>query len=205
MFPAGQKQARMDLPALLVTVQAGSLLESQRLAADVNDAITAGATAVLLDGSDNAAALYEAAVKVKELLRERAALLLLDRLDIAAAVGAEGVVLSPTGERGATHVHTGWGRARQSKVRRNHTHAGTRIKAVALLRGLAHYCVLYTRVVNFNGLILWSLVCQQPTVCMHACTPLLPAGLQVCPWWWRARCSRGRCCWAGWPHRSTQQ
>jgi hypothetical protein len=41
--------------------------------------------------------LYEAAVKVKELLRERAALLLLDRLDIAAAVGAEGVVLSPTG------------------------------------------------------------------------------------------------------------
>lgn len=52
---------------------------------------------MLLDGSDNAAALYEAAVKVKELLRERAALLLLDRLDIAAAVGAEGVVLSPTG------------------------------------------------------------------------------------------------------------
>lgn len=113
MFPAGQKQARMDLPALLVTVQAGPLLTSQQLAADVNDAITAGATAVLLDGSDNAAALYEAAVKVKELLRERAALLLLDRLDIAAAVGAEGVVLSPTGEPGATHVHTGWGEARQ--------------------------------------------------------------------------------------------
>jgi hypothetical protein len=90
----------MDLPALLITIQAGTLLEgqqSEQLTADINDAITAGATAVLLDGSDNAAALYEAAVKVKELLRERAALLLLDRLDIAAAVGAEGVVLSPTG------------------------------------------------------------------------------------------------------------
>lgn len=100
VFPAGQKQARMDLPALLVTVQAGPLLEggqAEQLAAQLNDAITAGATAVLLDGGDNAAALYEAAVKVKELLRERAALLLLDRLDIAAAVGAEGVVLSPTG------------------------------------------------------------------------------------------------------------
>lgn len=68
------------------------------MTAEINDAITAGATAVLLDGSDNAAALYEAAVKVKELLRQRAALLLLDRLDIAAAVGAEGVVLSPTGQ-----------------------------------------------------------------------------------------------------------
>jgi hypothetical protein len=100
MFPAGQKQARMELPALLVTIQASSLLEAggEAAAAAVNDAVTAGATAVVLDGSDNAAALYEAAVKVKELLRERAALLLLDRLDIAAAVGAEGVVLSPTGE-----------------------------------------------------------------------------------------------------------
>lgn len=96
----------MDLPALLITLQAGSLLEpaqAEQLAEAINDAITAGATAVLLDGSDNAAALYEAAVKVKELLRERAALLLLDRLDIAAAVGAEGVVLSPTG------VFWGWG------------------------------------------------------------------------------------------------
>lgn len=118
MFPAGQKQARMDLPALLVTVQAGALLEaeqSEQLTAEINDAITAGATAVLLDGSDNAAALYEAAVKVKELLRQRAALLLLDRLDIAAAVGAEGVVLSPTGQyhvvRPCQHtawLHEGW-------------------------------------------------------------------------------------------------
>lgn len=90
----------MDLPALLVSVQAGAILdssESAQLLAQINEAVTAGATAVVLDGSDNAAVLYEAAVKLKELLRERAALLLMDRLDIAAAVGAEGVVLSPTG------------------------------------------------------------------------------------------------------------
>lgn len=90
----------MDLPALMIFAQAGMLLDpahSEQLLADINDAVTAGATAVILDGNDNAAALYEAAVKLKELLRERAALLLLDRLDIAAAVGAEGVVLSPTG------------------------------------------------------------------------------------------------------------
>lgn len=90
----------MELPALLVLVQAGVLLDpnsSEQLLEQINDAVTAGATAVVLDGGDNAAALYEAAVKLKELLRERAALLLLDRLDIAGAVGAEGVVLSSTG------------------------------------------------------------------------------------------------------------
>jgi thiamine monophosphate synthase len=100
----------MDLPALLITLQAGSLLEpaqAEQLAEAINDAITAGATAVLLAGSDNAAVLYEAAVKVKELLRERAALLLLDRLDIAAAVGAEGVVLSQTGGLGVAVVAKG--------------------------------------------------------------------------------------------------
>jgi hypothetical protein len=100
IFPAGQRQARMELPALLVFLQAGALLDAElapQLLDQINDAVTAGATAVVLDGSDSAAALYEAAVKLKELLRGRAALLLLDRLDIAAAVGAEGVVLSPTG------------------------------------------------------------------------------------------------------------
>jgi hypothetical protein len=135
VFPAGQKQARMDLPALLVTVQAGSLLESQQLAADVNDAITAGATAVLLDGSDNAAALYEAAVKVKELLRERAALLLLDRLDIAAAVGAEGVVLSPTGVLRGNHMHA-----------RMHDSCGFLVSSVSPLSAL------YTTVVTLEQL-----------------------------------------------------
>ncbi|KAF8065743.1 hypothetical protein HT031_002803 [Scenedesmus sp. PABB004] len=100
VFPAGQRAARMELPALLVTVQAGLLLDTATAApllAAVNDAVTAGATAVVLDGSESASALYDAAVKLKELLRERAPLLLLDRLDIASAVGAEGVVLSPAG------------------------------------------------------------------------------------------------------------
>lgn len=41
--------------------------------------------------------LYEAAVKLKEVLRGRAALLLTDRADIATAVAAEGVVLSDQG------------------------------------------------------------------------------------------------------------
>lgn len=41
--------------------------------------------------------LYDSACTVRELLRGRAVLLLRDRTDIAAAAGAEGVVLSPSG------------------------------------------------------------------------------------------------------------
>ncbi|KIY96846.1 hypothetical protein MNEG_11118 [Monoraphidium neglectum] len=98
IFPAGQRQARVDLPALMVEIRADAFASDPRAAAaGVNAAVTAGATAVVLgagSGDGGAAALYDAAVQLKELLRGRAALLLLDRTDIASAVDAEGVVLS---------------------------------------------------------------------------------------------------------------
>jgi len=99
IFPAGQKQARVDLPALMVEVDAAAFSAApQSLLNDVNAAVTAGATAVVLGaGAAGAAGLYEAAVQLKALLRGRAALLLLDRTDIATAVEAEGVVLSAAG------------------------------------------------------------------------------------------------------------
>jgi hypothetical protein len=101
IFPAGGKQARVDLPALMVEADADAFeRNSEALLADVNAAVTAGATAVVLGagpGAGGAAALYEAAVALKALLRGRAALLLLDRTDIATAVDADGVVLSPSG------------------------------------------------------------------------------------------------------------
>lgn len=42
--------------------------------------------------------MTQAAVKLKELLRGRAVLLLVDRTDIASAAGAEGVLLTDQGE-----------------------------------------------------------------------------------------------------------
>lgn len=106
VFPAGQKQARVDLPAIMVQVDAQSVLDSPDLLDSINAAITAGATAVVLgDSQAGAAALYEAAVRLKELLRDRAALLLVDRTDIATAVSAEGVVLS---ESGKDTLSLGW-------------------------------------------------------------------------------------------------
>ena len=44
------------------------------------------------------AALYEAGVKLKEVIRGRALLLILNRTDIVDAVGASGVALSSDGE-----------------------------------------------------------------------------------------------------------
>lgn len=100
VFPAGQRQARVELPALMLQLDASQALDSPQLLESVDRAIAAGATAVVLaeSAAGGAAALYEAALKLKSLLAGRAALLLVDRTDIASAVGAEGVVLTDAGE-----------------------------------------------------------------------------------------------------------
>jgi thiamine monophosphate synthase len=66
----------------------------------LNRIVAAGATAVVLEDSAEAGAnvLYEAAVRLKEVLRGRAALLLVDRTDITLAAEADGVLLSDKGE-----------------------------------------------------------------------------------------------------------
>lgn len=118
LFPAGQKQATVVLPALLLMLEAAEVApesigdisngadaqvqgSSSFLLELLGQAISAGATAVVLsdtDGRGGAGALYEAAVRIKEILRGRAALLLVDRTDIADVVGADGVLLTERGE-----------------------------------------------------------------------------------------------------------
>jgi len=48
--------------------------------------------------SAGGASLYEVGVRVKELIRGRAVLLVLNRTDIVDAIDAEGVVLAPKGK-----------------------------------------------------------------------------------------------------------
>lgn len=93
----------MVLPALMLQVEASDVLESPTLNDALAKALTAGATGVLLaEGRGaGASALYEAAVKLKALLRGRAALLVFDRIDIAQAADADGVLLTPQGVRAA--------------------------------------------------------------------------------------------------------
>ena len=105
LYPAGKRQARLRLPALILQVDADSLLDSPAVVEELGAAVSGGATAVVLSeataeagpGGSSAARLYEAALKLKELLRGRSALVIRDRTDIADAVGADGVLLSPTG------------------------------------------------------------------------------------------------------------
>lgn len=95
LLPAGKRQARVELPALFVTIPSANVASSL---SDIAAAVAGGATAVVVTESpgEGAAQLYESAVAVKEVLRGRAMLLLADRTDIAGAV-ADGVLLSSTG------------------------------------------------------------------------------------------------------------
>lgn len=96
LFPAGKRQARVQLPALFLSVTAGEALDAAGSEA-VGAAVAGGATAVVLQQGDSAGELYAAAVRLKELLRGRAALLIADRTDIVEAAGADGALLTPDG------------------------------------------------------------------------------------------------------------
>ncbi|KAI3436182.1 hypothetical protein D9Q98_002237 [Chlorella vulgaris] len=103
LFPAGKRQARVQLPALMLAVNAADVLDPDQLAGtldDVGAAVAAGATAVVLSqGGDGGGGgeLYEASVRLKDLLRGRAALLIADRTDIVDASGADGALLTRAG------------------------------------------------------------------------------------------------------------
>jgi thiamine monophosphate synthase len=61
-------------------------------------ALAGGTTGVVLSEDDSGgSALYDAACRLQELLRGRAALLVVDRTDIVDAAEADGVLLSPRG------------------------------------------------------------------------------------------------------------
>eukprot|EP00271_Cylindrocystis_brebissonii_P003813 TRINITY_DN15057_c0_g1_i1.p1 TRINITY_DN15057_c0_g1~~TRINITY_DN15057_c0_g1_i1.p1 ORF type:complete len:1020 (+),score=205.09 TRINITY_DN15057_c0_g1_i1:210-3269(+) len=106
-FRAGQKRAEVKVPSLLLTLscdEAGRALEgeTQPLLAALDSAVAGGATLVLLRNAGNgegqgAGQLFEVACSLKALLRGRAQLLVADRADIAAAAGADGVLLSDQG------------------------------------------------------------------------------------------------------------
>lgn len=95
---AGKGQAKVALPAVWLAVAATDVLGGDTSDA-VSTAVSSGATAVVLseDGAGGSA-LYDAACRLKELLRGRAALLIVDRTDVVDAADADGVLLSPRGE-----------------------------------------------------------------------------------------------------------
>ncbi|KAJ9519855.1 hypothetical protein QJQ45_014579 [Haematococcus lacustris] len=100
LFPAGSRQAQVALPALFLQVDSQQVMDSPEFCDAIVQSVSAGATGVVLNeapGTDASSSLYEATVKLKELLRGRAALLLVDRMDITQAAEADGVLLTGRG------------------------------------------------------------------------------------------------------------
>lgn len=92
------QQARVQLPAVALQVEASAVLVDASVVETISQALQGGCNMVILwDSNSNAAAMYDAALRIQELLRGRAALLLVDRTDIALAVGAQGVLLTRQG------------------------------------------------------------------------------------------------------------
>lgn len=96
LFPAGRRQAKVQLPALFITISASEVTSSNDNRID--GAIRGGATAVVLsDSGTGAGQLYEAAIRLKDIIRGRVALLIQDRIDVVDLSGADGALLSADG------------------------------------------------------------------------------------------------------------
>jgi len=91
---ARSKRSVVPLPSLVVSVEVEDCAASR---VQLEQALQAGATAVLLcsspGGEGGDGNLFEAVVSLKDLIRGRAQLLVMNRADVAAAGGADGVIL----------------------------------------------------------------------------------------------------------------
>jgi thiamine monophosphate synthase len=97
IFPAGKKQAKVQLPALFVVVNSQEALLPD-LPQLVEKCVSAGASALVVrDSSTGGADLFKATAQLKDVVRGRVAVLLEDRTDIVAATEIDGVVLTSQG------------------------------------------------------------------------------------------------------------
>lgn len=103
IFPGGMRRTEVRLPGLIAMLRVSDVLGpgAKEFLDMLDSAIAGGFTMLVLDsGNDESSGggrLYEAARLLKSLLRGRAELLVAERLDIAAAAGASGVLLSDEG------------------------------------------------------------------------------------------------------------
>ncbi|KAJ4867877.1 FZO-like [Raphanus sativus] len=99
LYPGGYKRPELAVPGLLLRLDADEVMSGNRdETLDLVDrALAKSVQIVVLDGGVNAGKLYEAACLLKSLVKGRAYLLISERVDIAAAVGASGVALSDEG------------------------------------------------------------------------------------------------------------
>ncbi|CAI9107845.1 OLC1v1007315C1 [Oldenlandia corymbosa var. corymbosa] len=100
LFPGGYKRPEIKVPNVVLFVSTEEVLGERNEGLDLLDKAVANSLVgiVVLSGAGaSVGRLYEAACLLKSVIRDRAYLLVDDRVDIAAAVNASGVLLSDQG------------------------------------------------------------------------------------------------------------
>ncbi|RZC55419.1 hypothetical protein C5167_014276 [Papaver somniferum] len=103
LFPGGFKRPEIKIPTLILQLSTEDVLrkgEEEEVLNLIDIAVSKLVGIVILDdseGNGNGGRFYEAARLLKSVIRDRAFLLIAERVDIASAVGASGVVLSDQG------------------------------------------------------------------------------------------------------------
>ena len=93
------------MPSIVLRLDADEVLGDKSVLDLVDSAIAKRVRIVVVSGGDGGGGkLYEAACLLKSVIRNRAYLLVAERVDIAAAVNASGVVLSDQGNL-KIHLH----------------------------------------------------------------------------------------------------
>lgn len=87
------------MPSLVLQLSVDEVLDRAGVLDVVDGAVSKWVAVVVLDGGGDGSGgrLYEAACLLKSVVQERAYLMVAERVDIAAAVNANGVVLSDKG------------------------------------------------------------------------------------------------------------
>ncbi|XP_052211218.1 probable transmembrane GTPase FZO-like, chloroplastic isoform X2 [Diospyros lotus] len=98
LFPGGYKRPEIKVPSLILQVSAEEVLEARNVLDMIDEAVSSRVGIVVLNGgAGSGGRLYEAACLLKSVIRDRAYFMIAERVDIAAAVNASGVVLSDQG------------------------------------------------------------------------------------------------------------
>ncbi|QCE06434.1 thiamine-phosphate pyrophosphorylase [Vigna unguiculata] len=99
LFPGGYKRPELKVPTIILQLDSDEVLAADNNAfALIDKAVSKWVGIVLLSSNEaSGGKLYQAACSLKSLLQDRAYLLVAERVDIAAAAAASGVLLSDQG------------------------------------------------------------------------------------------------------------
>ncbi|XP_065861158.1 probable transmembrane GTPase FZO-like, chloroplastic [Euphorbia lathyris] len=98
LFPGGYKRPEIKVPNIVLQLDPDEVLSGADALNFIDEAISKWVGIVVLNGGDGTGkTLYDAASLLKSLVKDRAHFLIGERVDIAAAVNATGVVLSDQG------------------------------------------------------------------------------------------------------------